>query len=875
PETASFRVLSSGDTVTSSVYDYWGDPVAVLRNPIVSGTATIAVPPLAPGYYILKAAAERGGSPIAQAETTFAVLTPNDISQVEDSPFGMSTHFGQTSKASWTPELIPLLALAGSKNIRDELYWNVVEKEKGVYTFPESYERFMSGLRESRIDPFIIYSYTNKFHDHDSTPYTDEGRQGFAEYGRAIQRHYEGQVKWAEVYNEFNIAFGDRGDGPADSRPDYYVKLLKRTYETVKSEFPDVTLVGPASAGIPWTWLEEVFKLGGLSYMDAVSIHPYRYPAAPETLAADLAKLQELIKKYNNGQTKPIWITELGWPTQLDARGVPENVQAENIVRSHAVSLSEGVQKIFWYDFMNDGLNELYNEDNFGIVRHPEDPKGKFAPKPAYVAYAAMTRELTGADFKHKDEVGASIYSYAFEGGQGTTRVAWSTEPKQVKVKTDVPITVMDIMGGEETLTPFAGYVYLTLTGAPIYIRGDVESITEGSKFALSGVQATTADPIPLVLAVDNTESPVGRIKATLEIEGQSHGIDVMPGTRQELRITLPRSESPGTKTVTGYIVSEGKQTAKLMVRIPVVDPVRVQTKHVLSGGADTIRVRIGNHLNRDYALERIEWRIGDEQGVTDAAQVIPAGGEGSADIRIPGLPAGQSYPVTLTLHALDNPAVVHRSKVRLVAPDAMKPFTWRSIEVDGVPDDLTDVPSVALPGDGKVQMKGYGGEEDLSGQVAVTWDEAHLYLSAKIKDDAFSQKAAEQDMWQGDSIQFTVSSGMPGETSEWHEFGIALTAKGPQLYRWLAPKGQQTGLVSGGKLDIKRDDATRHTVYELAIPWPTLTPAAAEDGLLSFSFLVNDDDGQGRKGWIEWGAGIGGTKDSALFQPARLVPQP
>ncbi|UUZ80239.1 hypothetical protein LJK88_35705 [Paenibacillus sp. P26] len=80
---------------------------------------------------------------------------------------------------------------------------------------------------------------------------------------------------------------------------------------------------------------------------------------------------------------------------------------------------------------------------------------------------------------------------------------------------------------------------------------------------------------------------------------------------------------------------------------------------------------------------------------------------------------------------------------------------------------------------------------------------------------------------------------------------------------------------MSNAQLTVKRDETVKDTIYELALPWSELKPILPDDGLLSFSFLVNDNDGQGRKGWIEWGSGIGGSKDSKLFKPVRLVKRP
>ena len=59
--------------------------------------------------------------------------------------------------------------------------------------------------------------------------------------------------------------------------------------------------------------------------------------------------------------------------------------------------------------------------------------------------------------------------------------------------------------------------------------------------------------------------------------------------------------------------------------------------------------------------------------------------------------------------------------------------------------------------------------------------------------------------------------------------------------------------------------------MYELALPWSKLAPTVAADGMLSLSMLVNDNDGGGRKGYIEWGSGIGTGKDAALFKAVRL----
>ena len=64
-------------------------------------------------------------------------------------------------------------------------------------------------------------------------------------------------------------------------------------------------------------------------------------------------------------------------------------------------------------------------------------------------------------------------------------------------------------------------------------------------------------------------------------------------------------------------------------------------------------------------------------------------------------------------------------------------------------------------------------------------------------------------------------------------------------------------------------------TVYEFKIPWTNLLMEGQQPKLgdkLGFSFLVNDNDGNGRRGWIEYASGIGESKNSALFTYLKLI---
>jgi len=142
--------------------------------------------------------------------------------------------------------------------------------------------------------------------------------------------------------------------------------------------------------------IEAMFEAGALKYCDAFSIHPYRQPRTPEEsgLVEEVMHIAGLMKKY--GVEKPkLWITELGWPTSKKHPAKDaELFQAAMIVRSVIPLLATGVvEKYFWYDLKNDGLDRIDQEHNFGIIRHE---RLNSQIKPSFVAFAVTSSNTAG-----------------------------------------------------------------------------------------------------------------------------------------------------------------------------------------------------------------------------------------------------------------------------------------------------------------------------------------------------------------------------------------------------------------------------------------------------------------------------------------------
>ncbi|MGO4343997.1 Ig-like domain-containing protein [Paenibacillus sp. MCAF9] len=857
----TFDVLTTGDTVTWQTYDAWGEPGLTGSSPVTGGKIRLEVPVQSDGYYRLKLSAYQAGTLLKTTETTFAAVPTFDLTAVTASPFGVQTHFAH----SWNREMLPLVKYAGAKSVRDAMFWSEIELKKGIYTYNPKFTLYMEGLLENSIDPLMTFAFSNQFYDNFQTPYSAEAHAAYANYTKSVLNRYGGQIKWGEMWNEFNLP-GFGGNGPAASQPDVYFNLMKAGYEAAKSVRPDLNVLGGATAGIPAEWLEDLFQLGGLNYMDTLSVHPYRYPDKPEGLLNEVTSLNQLVKTYNNGQTKPIWFSEIGWPTQLDPRGVDEKTQAAYLIRTYVLGMAAGVEKIFWYDLMDDGTDKKYNEHNFGIIHNGGDPLGAYTPKPGYVALATVARQLTGASVTGQ-EITNGIYRYKFKKDQKSIHVLWSGTDTEtdLTLKTNGPLVVTDMMGRSATYTPKDGEIYITASSEPLFIQGKIDKVIQGSKYRLKSEPSFTGDPISVTLSVYKASS-WNPLSARIQLQGSVQNI--LASSVGTYPVVFQGIGQPGSYTATAELVVGGKKIGALKNTVVIKQSEELSVKHVLKEGSNFLRVRIDNTKPVDRRLTQIDWQVGANTESETYNTVLPGFTDYTIDLPIPALPEGTLTPHQLTVYLDDGTVLSLSGNLNNIAIASMTPIVNRTVQVDGALDDVTDLPGIDLFEEGHSRVVPHNGPEDLSGKLWVTYDIDHLYLSAKIHDDLFSQTKSGDAIWSGDSIQFAISLGTPGEAAEWYEYGMALTPNGPELYRWMAMTGVLTGPVTNRQLQITRDETNKDTIYRLALPWTELSPIVPSDGILSLSALVNENDGNGRKGWLEWGGGIGSNKQSKLFKP-------
>jgi len=408
-----------------------------------------------------------------------------DASPVIADSFGVNIGFTDPR-----PGEMKMLAGGGFRWVRMDLKWDLTEPAKGRYDFAP-YDRLMASLEQYDLRALFILDYTNPAYDSGKPPHTDEARLAFARWAVTAAKHFAGRGVLWEIYNEPNIA----QFWPPRPNVDDYVALALAVGRAFREGAPGEKLIGPATSGIDFAFLEACFKAGLLEYWSAVSVHPYRR-SDPESAAIDYCRLRKMIKAYapatvgsgsagnvstrsrSDGALKrSISIISSEWGYSAAWSGVDESQQSQLLARSWLTNAANDISVSIWYDWQDDGSETAEPEHHFGSVYHPyrEGRESVFDPKPAYFAARTLSSFFRGCRFEKRLNVGGDDdYVLVFRKGVETRIAAWTTASRAHRVM--IPLEPGKYNGvthtGQSTtmLTADATGLALTLSNAPVYL---------------------------------------------------------------------------------------------------------------------------------------------------------------------------------------------------------------------------------------------------------------------------------------------------------------------------------------------------------------------------------------------------------------------
>ncbi len=195
-----------------------------------------------------------------------------------------------------------------------------------------------------------------------------------------------------------------------------------------------------------------------------------------------------------------------------------------------------------------------------------------------------------------------------------------------------------------------------------------------------------------------------------------------------------------------------------------------------------------------------------------------------------------------------------------------MTVYPAEGISIDGKGDDWEDYPSLSMPtipSEQYFSLINDGKAFDNTALAKFAYDEKNFYLYIEVMDDIFQYLPGNDKYWQGDSLQLTIST-LDEEYGS--EMGFA--------YNPSTGEGEIYGLAfseeENKRIQLSASNSGKITIYEAAIPWDLKFDGVPDE--LLFDFLVNDNDGEGRRCALELTPGICEGKVNDQFQKLEIL---
>lgn len=299
---------------------------------------------------------------------------------------GVQTHFGYVPSRHSAAAFADWTGRAAIMSSRDEMFWWDVAQPDGTLDIRAGAAQSLSVWRfmPQGFQALLTLGLGQQRYDQGGQPRTPQALAAFARYGGFVVRQASPPVQLVEVWNEWNLKSGARaGDGSQGGAADY-VRLVAATRAEIRAHaVPVRILAGAAGDDLPdWPWTREAVKLGLLEHADGISVHLYNHCMGEHRRGADeaLRRLDSLqAALVSAGWHKPIYVSEVGWPTHTGSCGVSEREAAVQVVRFLALAgLRPWLHGVWLYEWQDGGDNPTEPEHRFGLLRRDgtEKPAG-------------------------------------------------------------------------------------------------------------------------------------------------------------------------------------------------------------------------------------------------------------------------------------------------------------------------------------------------------------------------------------------------------------------------------------------------------------------------------------------------------------------
>jgi hypothetical protein len=196
--------------------------------------------------------------------------------------------------------------------------------------------------------------------------------------------------------------------------------------------------------------LETLLTSDAIKEFDILSLHPYKWTTFPDP-EGWLPEWIDTVKTMlaDNGLDMELWITETGIPvrgtTDPDAffgypssgsglPGATRDYAAKYLVKLNVLAISNGIKRVYQYNYQNRGNDIDYAEHHFGLRSYNPVKRAPGYPLPGYVSCTTMMNLLYQNRFTEAREPkqDARVYEFSEPGTNEVTIVAWATPDNEV-----------------------------------------------------------------------------------------------------------------------------------------------------------------------------------------------------------------------------------------------------------------------------------------------------------------------------------------------------------------------------------------------------------------------------------------------------------
>lgn len=297
---------------------------------------------------------------------------------------GVCCHLWSSSRDD-VRKTIAALANSNIQFVRWDAPWRAVEVSHGQIEIPRLWDEIIDGLNGIGVRSVIILDYGNPLHFGGEKPVDSTEINQFCKYVDVVARHFSSRVFDYEVWNEWDTKNG----GTQYSSTSAYISLVKAVNSTLKSvDAKILTIAGGFSAASFHRFVSTPSERGyykdfieadvGSSF-DALAIHPYvrgmPYVDTLRSMRSALRKFTAEIKARPALAKKPIYVTEVGWPTRgPSVYAVCEAEQASLIRASEEMCVELNLGAFCVFRMKDDKQSDFYGL--FGSNWTPKDASG-------------------------------------------------------------------------------------------------------------------------------------------------------------------------------------------------------------------------------------------------------------------------------------------------------------------------------------------------------------------------------------------------------------------------------------------------------------------------------------------------------------------